>query len=170
MRKIKLTQGKFALVDDNDFEWLSQWKWYAAKKSHRWYARRQCWNAELKINQGKREHTFVAMHREILNTREGLQTDHIDGNGLNNQRHNLRECTRSQNLQNQRRTKSGGYKGVFWAEKSKKWVAQINADGVVHYLGQYVHAEAAAHEYDKLAKFLHGEFACPNFPEGDINA
>lgn len=86
MKKIELSQGKFALVDDEDFEWLSQYKWYF----HKGYARRSYRFAKT----GKQRGVF--MHRDILKLSKKYHTDHIDGNGLNNQRSNLRACTLAQ--------------------------------------------------------------------------
>jgi len=94
MKKIKLTKKQVALVDDSDYEELNRFKWHARKTVKTFYAERT-----FTIGNGKRKNVF--MHRYIMQTPKGFDTDHIDGNGLNNQRSNLRVCTRSENLRNQ---------------------------------------------------------------------
>lgn len=118
-KKIPLTQGKFALVDDEDFEYLSQWKWHASKYSNSYYACRT-------INSNK-----VLMHRFILNAQKELEVDHIDGNGLNNQKLNLRIVTHSRNMQNRKNNSNNksGYKGVFFNKREKRWMSQIGENG-----------------------------------------
>ncbi len=106
------------------------------------------------------------MHRQILGASKGENVDHIDGNGLNNQRSNLRFCTQSQNCCNQRKrtlTSSSKYKGV--AKAKRKWHVCLGKDGITYNLGCFASQETAAREYDKLAKLVHGEFALLNFPE-----
>lgn len=150
------------MVDDEDYEELSKFKWYVNvdKKSKRAYAHRQYRRSDQK-------QILVTMHRQIMNAPKNKYVDHRDRNGLNNQRYNLRFCTHGQNMSNQRRRYQKGklkqYKGVVRA--GNKWRVYINANGVRHELGSYTCQKAAAREYDKLAKILHGEFACLNFPE-----
>jgi hypothetical protein len=95
MKLISLTQGKFAQVDDWNYDWLMQWKWYANKNRDTYYAVRKC-----KIN-GKE--SAILMHREIMGTPIELVVDHINHDGLNNMEYNLRNCTESQNQRNQRK-------------------------------------------------------------------
>src|SRR5690348_11276017 len=107
MKKIKLTQGKYALVDDADFEYLNQWKWQAKKCSDTlFYAHR---TQRYGLRSENKKHHFK-MHKLILKSPKGFEIDHEDGNGLNNQRKNLRICTHSQNGMN-KKLKS---KGVSW--------------------------------------------------------
>jgi hypothetical protein len=108
MKQIPLTRGKIAFVDDADFEWLNQWKWYASKdRKGKFYARRKVHVMGKKIT--------VQMHREILDPGPGVMTDHRDGSGLNNQRHNLRTCNHQQNNMNRNTTRGASrYKGVYW--------------------------------------------------------
>ena len=110
MKKIPLTQNKFALVDDADYDWLNQFKWYARNEGQRYYACRS-----FRVD-GHVHH--IVMHRLILGLKEGdgKITDHIDGNGLNNSRSNLRICTSAENNFNQRPQagKTSKYKGVHW--------------------------------------------------------
>lgn len=154
MKKIKLTQGQVAIVDDNDYEWLSQWKWYAHKRSENIY-----YAARRETRNGKR--AMVAMHREIIKTPEGMHTDHMNGNGLDNRRQNLRICTNRENRWNQRKQKqtSSKYKGVSWRKAEEKWRAQIGYDGKRIHLGYFDKEEDAHQAYCKAAKRFHGEFA-----------
>jgi HNH endonuclease/AP2 domain len=161
MKTITLTQGKVAFVDDADFEWLSQWKWHAlyVKRRDTWYAgRTDC--------SGPRPRT-VRMHRLIMGEPEGIQIDHKDGVGLNNQRGNLRLATDSQS--NCNRGKSCGcsskFKGVSWRKDMQRWHAQIMHLGVTRHLGYFKYEKVAALAYDFAARELHEGFAKLNFPE-----
>lgn len=119
MKKIKLTQEKFAIVDDNDFEVLNQFKWYARASRKTFYATRNSNPRKLKLPQ-------IQMHRIILGKIPlGKEVDHIDGDGLNNQRKNLRLVTISENAMNkgQYSNNKSGYKGVCWNKREKKWSA-----------------------------------------------
>lgn len=158
MKKIPLTQGKFAIVDDKDYEMLSQHKWYAHKGGRTYYAYGH-------TRDGTKLHTVI-MHRAILRPRQGLQIDHCDGNGLNNQRDNLRPCTQSQNQHN-RKAQGGSskYKGVYLQKPPNKWQSRITVDGKMIYLGLFTDEADAARAYDAKAKAFFGEFACLNFPE-----
>lgn len=158
-KKIKLTQGKYALVDAEDFEWLSQWKWYywKAKHARTGYAVRNQKGMEI---EGKR--SGVRMHRQILSGAELV--DHINGNGLDNRRKNLRAVTHGQQVQNRptfKNKKNSKLKGVIktnW-EGYSYWVARIRKDGKYYYLGTFKSELAAHRAYIKKAKELHGEFA-----------
>jgi hypothetical protein len=153
-KRIPLTRGQFAIVDDDDFEWLSQWKWHAQPNESRgFYANRH-------DDQGR----LVAMHRLINDTPEGFVTDHRDGNGLNNRRSNLRTATQLQNMMN-RHGKRGGtsrHKGV-WADNSprnrKPWRAAIRVNGRLKYLGRFHTEDEAGAAYAAAAAEHFGEFA-----------
>jgi AP2 domain. len=152
MKSISLTQGKVALVDDGDFDWLNQWKWSVNRSSSKMYA----------VTWGKRN--AVSMHRVILGDAcEGMDVDHIDGDGLNNQRSNLRVCTRGDNSRNRKKSNQNNYqyKGVF--PIGRKWRAVISVNGKTTHLGMFDNAEDAARAYDIKAKELYGEFANLNF-------
>lgn len=159
MEQIPLTKGKFALVDDEDFEWLNQWKWHTLlKKNGKCYAARTATSMNVK--------TYVLMHREILKTPAGMLTDHKDGNGLNNQRDNIRVCTNLQNCMNKRaRGGISHYKGVFLVRTTKKWIAQIGMNNKAYHLGTFDTQEEAARAYDAAARIYFKEFARPNFKE-----
>lgn len=162
MKKISLTQGKVAMVDDCDFEWLSNWKWNLLKSPYTYYAVRGEYNDVLK------KQKTIRMHRVILNAPKGIDVDHRNHNGLNNQRYNIRICTKSQNMANQRYQEgnSSEYKGVCWHNRGNKWVAYIGHDGKRIHLGSFVDEIDAAKAYDIEAKKLFGEFAYTNFFSG----
>jgi hypothetical protein len=156
MKEIKLTKGKVALVDNEDFEYLNQWKWQAFITQAGLYVSR------IVYDNGKRIRIY--MHRAIMKLSLGVQfIDHVDHNGLNNQKSNLRICTSSQNQGNRKiGTHSSKYKGVFL--KNKRYIiSQIKIKGKCIYLGTFKTEEAAARAYDAEAKKYHGEFANLNF-------
>lgn len=153
MKEIKLTQGKVALVDDADFEILSKHKWYAHNKNG-WYAVRTVYGENGKT-------TKELMHRLLINVPKGLQTDHIDGDGLNNQRKNLRICTNSQNQKNKTayKTNTSGFKGVCWKKAMNKWAAKITSDNKTIHLGYFSDKVEAANAYNVASKIYHREFS-----------
>lgn len=158
-KEIPLTQGKVALVDAEDYDWLNQWKWYASKqKNGSFYAMRR-----IKEN-GKR--FPVLMHRIIIKTPKNMETDHINRNGLDNRKYNLRICTNSQNQMNRGKPKNNksGYKGVYWNKKDKRWRAEIMVNQHLNFLGNFSMKEDAALAYNKAAIKHYGEFAYQNKP------
>lgn len=150
-KEIKLTKGQVAIVDDEDYELVSQCRWYAAWSvgGYTWYA--------------KNSHEGP-MHRFILKPPDGLLVDHKDRNGLNNRRSNLRVATTSQNAANSRlpRTNTSGYRGVHF--KYGRWQVQIRVLGrFISGLGSYDNPQDAARAYDRAARLHFGEFARCNF-------
>lgn len=125
MKKVKLTQNKFAIVDDEDFDFINQWKWFLNDNG---YAVRSVWK-------GKK----IRMHRLINQTLEGMDTDHINRNRLDNRKSNLRTLTRSQNNLNTGlwNHNTSGVKGVTWDKSRNKWAAQIQVKGKNVHLGRY---------------------------------
>lgn len=156
MKEIAITHGQVAFVDDEDFDFLMQWKWRAFFYGNHFRATRREWIS------GK--DTLFYMHREILQAPVGSMVDHRDGNPLNNQRSNLRLCTNAENVRNSPKHKdnTSGYKGVSWHEKTQKWLAQIRYGDKRHYLGLFDSAVDAAFAYDIAAVEMHGEFARTN--------
>jgi len=156
MREIKLSQGKVALVDDEDFESLNTHKWFALKIRNTFYAVRSRW-----VN-GKQQ-SPVLMHREILCLIDPkVKTDHKDHNGLNNQRENIRPCTNQENMRNcsRRKSNTSGYKGVCYHKRDKAWRAQIRTiDGKYKTIGSFSSPLEAAIAYNKSAIIHHGKFA-----------
>ena len=149
MKNITLTKGKVAIVDDEDYDWLMQWKWHYGTR----YAARAVHLPQRKT---------VWMHREIAKTPPNMMTDHINGNALDNRKSNLRICTNSQNQAN-RRPQRIDYKGVYC--ENNKYIACVTIKGNKNRISIHDTAEAAARAYDKKARELFGEFARPNFPE-----
>lgn len=159
MKHIPLTQGKFALVDDKDYEWLMQWKWCYAKGKTSSCVQRKEWPMT------SCKHRTIRMHRLIMDAPKGMQVDHINHNTLDNRRCNLRIVTPQQNLYNTRArpNATSRYKGVHWRKDIKKWRVTISLN-IRRTIG-YFHSEIeAAKAYDKAAKELFGEFAYLNFP------
>lgn len=153
--EIPLTQGKVALVDREDYEELSKYKWCAHKKLRTFYAVRN----STKDFRGK-GHT-IQMHRKIINCPIGMEIDHIDGNGLNNTRANLRVCTHSQNLMNigKRSNNTSGFKGVSFDKQLKKWLASIHINCKQKNLGLFATAEDAYKAYCDACIKYHREFS-----------
>jgi hypothetical protein len=139
-----------ALVDDCDYEALSQYKWYMVGG----YAVRV-------INKPDGGKTWLSMHRQIMDTPSGMDTDHINGDRLDNRRQNLRIATRSQNMANTKahadNIKGLGHKGV--SKAGKKWRARILHNGTNKHLGVFNTAEQAAEAYKQASLSLNGEFS-----------
>lgn len=156
MKEIQLTQGKVALVDDDVYEWAVKLKWQAHYEGNVWYATRS-----VKLPRP----ALLRMHRMILSAPDGVPVDHINRNGLDNRRENLRLCTQSENMANRGPEKDNalGLKGVSWDKVNKKWRAQIRWHGKSKAIGRYNSPEEAARAYDAAARELHGEFAWTNY-------
>ena len=156
MKTIQLTQSKLAIVDDENYESLSKYKWQAIKIRHTYYAVRSV----KKPNPG-----LIYMHRQILNTPIGLKTDHINHNGLDNRLINIRICTPSQNNQNSKcysKSKSSKYKGVSWSKYFNCWAARIKYNKHLSHIGYFKTEIEAAKAYNEQAIKLFGDFACLN--------
>jgi len=159
-RKIPLTRGKFAIVDSDDYIRLAKYKWRICKTKGKnvLYAERS-----VRLPNGK--YSRILMHREVLHIREGFVIDHINRNGLDNRRANLRPATVAQNAQNSSKRKNrSGYKGVWYAKDKRKWRAAIWHNNKREHLGYFDSPRRAALSYDAAAKKYHKEFASFNFP------
>lgn len=170
-RRIPLTQGKFAIVDPEDYKRLSRIKWHAHQSPHTWYAVHSLTNGK------KERRRNLQMHHLVIAVPPGMFCDHINHNGLDNRKANLRPATHTQNVWNRRKFSGrtfGGYKrhsrsrykGVDWANDMKRWRARIRVNGKRIYLGSFKEELDAAKAYDQAAKKHHGAYASVNFPEG----
>ena len=162
MKRIPLTQGKFALVDNSDYEELNKYKWYAMQK-RKLYAVRNITENQIQ------KHCWMA--REIMKCPDDFQVDHINGDTLDNRRCNLRTCTCAENNRNRcsRANTSSKYKGVSWHKQGKKWCTYICVEDCFEetfnkYLGCFANEIEAAKAYDKAAAYYYEEFAHLNFP------
>lgn len=156
MKPIVLTQGYYAFVDDRDYDWLNQFKWYYDGG----YARRGIKNGCYK--------TTITMHKEIFSKYNPMyfgEPDHIDTNGLNNQLNNLRQATDLQQNANRKKlaNSKSTYKGV--SRERGKFKARIKKDGIEQFLGYFKEEIEAAKAYDRAAIRLFGEYANLNFPK-----
>ncbi len=152
MKKVKLTNGGYAIVDDKDFDYIDQWRW----QNINGYARRSRYLSSKKVGNGKYRsiNKSYAMHRVINNTPEGMDTDHINGNKLDNRRSNLRTATRSENAHNIGKKNNGSkskLSGVQWRSDRQKWRSYICIENKAIYLGSYKN-EIDAHSVYVSAK------------------
>jgi len=154
MELVPIFNGLLAKVDNQDFDLVAPHKWYVAKNKAKPYAF------------GRINGRQVYMHRLILGAPDGMHSDHINGDTLDNRRSNLRLATAAENSQNQviRRNNTTGFKGVtFHAGRDEARI--MPRGGKYHYRGRFDTAEEAGRAYDAAAMELHGEFARINFPE-----
>jgi len=163
MIEIPLTQGQTALIDDEEWDRVKQYKWFAskAKNGNTFYAQ-----THVHLENGKR--TTLQLHRLLMDAEKRHIVDHQDRNGLNCQKYNLRFATRNQNCRNQgiRSDNSSGYKGVSKTNLGKQWSSYIYIDGKQKFLGKYSDKESAARAYNEAAIKYFGEFAVLNTIEG----
>ena len=152
---ISLTNGKIAIVDAEDFDFLNKWKWcfmagYAMRKKY------------LGVSNGKQKFKNIIMHRLINNTPDGMETDHVNGDVLDNRKCNLRSCTVSQNQFNQRKSGINTYskhKGVTFDKRKMMWIAQIQKNKKRTHLGYFSTEENAKLAYNSASRDLHGVFS-----------
>lgn len=157
MREIILTQGKIAIVDDEDYAFINQWKWYCSTSG---YAVRHQYVGTVN---GKQKNIAILMHRLINKTPKGMDTDHIDHDRLNNRKSNLRSATVAQNQMNVKLVRGNSkFKGVTFHKRDHYWQASINIKGKRTYLGSFKSELDAAKAYNIKALELHGEFAFLN--------
>lgn len=154
-RAIKIVSGEFVLVDAEDFETLNKHKWYKTKNSKARPDRQQYIATTIlpKIT--------VFMHRMVMKTPKGLETDHIDGNTFDNRKSNLRICTKAENQRNAklRKDSTTGLKGILWHRARKRWIARIRHNGKSIHLGTFINKDDARKARHEAEKKYHGEFA-----------
>jgi hypothetical protein len=166
VKLITLTKGYEAIVDDEDYEMLNQYNWYAkTSPSHdKIYA-----GSAIKVSKNTYRH--VMLHRFLMNPKDNEVVDHINGNTLDNRRCNLRNCTPSQNCANKRKWKTKStlskYKGVKFDKRWGTWGAQIYFPGHKRHIGTFKTEREAAIAYNEKAKELFGEFAKLNEIENE---
>lgn len=155
--KIELTKGQYAIVDDEDYDYLNQWKWHAGESNGRFTARR--------TGKVEEKRKLFLLHRVIMNCPKDKVVDHINHNTLDNRKENLRICTQQQNVYNSRNIRDKLYskhKGVSFNKSVNKYIAQIRVKKTLVHLGCFHKELDAAETYKEAAKTLHGEFACVN--------
>jgi len=160
MKLIKLTQNKFAKIDDCDFERVSEKKWYywkSKKRINKCEVRNHFWDKK-----NKKYHTIL-LHRFILNPPQGMVVDHINGDSTDNRRSNIRICTNQQNSFNVHAINSNsGYKGVYFDKSKNKYKVSITHNGKKYHLGSFKNPEDGAIAYNKKAIEFFGDFSCLN--------
>ena len=160
MKEIQLTKGQVTIVDDEDYDDLMKYKWFAVynKNINSYYA---CRNSRKSDNLVNRK--VILMHRYIININSKNDIDHINGNTLDNRTINLRSCTRSQNMMNRgpQINNTSGYKGVFNINNGK-WMARIGLNSKYKYLGVFTDKDSAARAYNNASIEMHGEFGYQN--------
>lgn len=151
MKKIPLTKGAEAIVDDEDYSYLSQFSWYLNSTG-------DAVRSELGRSKGRKH---IRMHREILNAPNNKVVDHKNGNRLDNRKSNLRLCSKKDNNHNSKKPKhnTSGFKGVSWHKASKKWRAYIKYNRKTIQIGTFENILDAARAYDNKAQELFGDFA-----------
>ena len=149
---VPLTKGYEAVIDAADAQFVGGWNWFAKVKSRTVYVRRNDFSSGRQIT--------VLLHRVLMDAQDGQDIDHRDGNGLNNQRINLRIATKSQNMHNQRLRSDNvsGFKGVYWNKAERKWAAAIKLHGKQRHLGCFQTPELASAAREAASTELHGEF------------
>ena len=150
---VKLTQGRWAIIDEADYKKISDRRWCAHRNGNNWYAE----------SRTKSKDKAVLMHRVVLNMSDSKEVDHINGNGLDNRSRNLRACSHSCNIYNiKKRRGASKFKGVGRCKRTNKWTSRISKDGKYYWLGLFCSEVDAANAYNLAAKRLFGEFAGVN--------
>jgi hypothetical protein len=160
-RLIRLAQPKYAKVDPADYKRLRKYEWFASAKAG------NCFYAKRHTTNGKTKQKLLYMHQEIIEVPQGMVTDHINHDSMDNRKANLRPATHAQNTCHRRKrsdAKTSKYKGVSWKKNKRKWQAQIGFQKKDIYLGYFRDEIDAAKAYDRAAMKYHKEFAVLNFP------
>lgn len=161
MAQLQLTKGKIALIDDADLPLVNRWKWGYVPRSNGVGGYVARWES------GGSSRTTIYLHRQLMNAQPCQQVDHINGDGLDNRRSNLRLCSQSQNFANRRilPQRSLPYRGVYYDKRRSNYFAAIKVNGKSYRLGTFTNPKDAALAYDKAAQSHFGDFASLNFPK-----
>jgi hypothetical protein len=167
VKEIPLTRGMVALVDDEDYDLVSRFKWHATRSGRNYYARHR-----YLVCHRKGPNVQLWIHRLIIKARRWQVVDHINGDTLDNRRCNLRICTATQNTKNRKPSSNNtsGFKGVTFHKRMNRYQSYITADKKLIHLGTFPDPISAARAYDAAARRLHGEFARLNFPDQESAA
>lgn len=160
MKYVTLTRGYKAIVDDKDYKKINKYKWHALVQPKT--TRISIYACRKDYSKGYKNPIYIRMHRMIMNPPSNMQVDHINNDGLDNRRINLRIVTNQQNSWNKIQRNKSGFKGVSYmpyVRGSKFYNAKIHFDGKTHSLGYYLTAREAAIAYNKAATEHFGEFA-----------
>lgn len=158
MKTIQLTKGARAIVDNEDYDYLSQFHWHLHNQG---YATR----SHVYYRDGKKVNSKIYMHRDITTVQQGYDIDHVNHNKLDNRRCNLRICTRSQNMLNSKKHKdamSSKFKGIYYEKRRKHFVVRIRLNGRTEYIGSFQSETVAALAYNQAVQTYHQEFALLN--------
>ncbi len=164
---LPLSKGRHAIVDPDDYDRLSRNRWYVSKGRNTCYAIRGQWSPE------KKRRLTISMHREVVDIPDGMYVDHINHNGLDNRKANLRPAKPDQNARHTlypKRNTSSKYRGVWYNKKKRRWRAVIGINNTRKTIGNYREEIDAAKAYDEEARKHYGEFAVLNFPESRMSA
>lgn len=167
MKEIELTQGKVAIVDDEDFDLVNRFKWYALCSGNTWYAVRKQTKKETlqKMWVDKKDtRQLIHMHRFVMGMPSKVMVDHKNHNGLDNRKENLRLATNAENQHNRKisTNNKSGYKGVSYNRTDRVWIASIRNNGIRENLGRFKSPEEANMAYISAAIRIHGEFILEN--------
>lgn len=166
MKNIALSRGYVAIIDDEDFEKVSQYKWHASQHEKKIYAKRKRWipDESITTKQGKYVkkgyYKTIALHRVILDAPDDMEVDHINGNPLDCRKINLRVCSHEQNMWNLkgRSDSKSGYRGITWDKQTQKWRATLTYKKQFINIGRFDNLDDAIKAHQEKAKELFGEF------------
>jgi len=164
MKTIRISKDYTTSVSDEDYEYLSQFNWSLDTNKRKDGSGEVIGRYAQRSTKTEKGYPSISMHREIMKPPKGMLVDHIDGDGLNNQRENLRICNKSQNQTNgnSRKGSSSKYKNVYFIKREKRWMVCIKDKGKLKYVGSFKTELEAGIIANIMIRKYHGEFARPN--------